>query len=221
MRRSSWLFLSVPFLLAACATNGSVKNPFAKEKPFVPSAVPADFSIIVDENHDTFYARQHIHQTISAADAMSQTTYTTFRDYNNTVSDQYSQETPLSAVQLQNMWNDVSRDNLLQGSHPWINWLSDADLYKHNTYTVQIRANGRTRSYRANQSFAPALRPLMLQVNAVRLPITQNSQTRVIGTPQSPAGEPATNPAMDNMLLPATEPSTEPASKPTTIPSMQ
>ncbi|MGN6367260.1 MAG: hypothetical protein ACTHN5_03275 [Phycisphaerae bacterium] len=219
LRKASFL-LSLT-LLTACATNGSIKNPFEKEKPFVATAVPADFSIVVDENHDTFYARQHIRQTISASDAMSQTTYTTFRDYNNTVSDQYSQETPLSAVQLQNMWNDVSRDNLLQGSHLWINWLSDADLYKRNTYTVQIRANGQTRSYRAAQSFAPALRPLMLQVNAVRLPITQNSQTRVVGTPQSPASEPATEPAMDNTLLPATAPATEPASEPTTIPSMQ
>ena len=112
------------------------------------------------------------------------------------------------------MWNDVQRDDLLSGSHLWMNWLSDSDLYKRNTYTVQIRANGRTRSYRATQSFAPALRPLMLQVNAVRLPITQNSRTPVVGTPQSPA----TEPAMDNTLLPTTTPAT---SQPTTIPGMQ
>ncbi len=203
MLRKTVLLLTLP-LLAACN---------AKDKPFVATAVPADFSVVVDENHDTYYARQHIHQAITASDTMSQTTYTTYRDYNNTVSDEYSQETPLSAVQLQNMWNDVQRDNLLSGSHPWINWLSDSDLYKHNTYTVQIRANGRTRSYRATQSFPPALRPLLLQVNAVRLPITQNSQTPVVGAPEAPATEPSTEPA-------TSEPASQPATQPTTIPNM-
>ena len=200
MLRKLSLLLVLP-LLTACNTS--------RDKPFNATAVPADFSVVVDENHDTYYARQHIHQAVTAADAMSTTTYTTFRDYNNTVSDEYSQETPLSAVQLQNMWNDVQRDNLLSESHPWINWLSDSDLYKHNTYTVQIRANGQTRSYRANQSFPPGLRPLVLQINAVRLPITQNSQTHVVGTPQSPETEPTTEPA----TAPAT-------SEPTTIPNM-
>jgi hypothetical protein len=109
------------------------------------------------------------------------------------------------------MWNDVQRDNLLAGSHPWINWLSDSDLYKHNTYTIQLRANGQTRSYRATQGFSGALRPLMLQTDAVRLPITQNSQTPVIGAPEAPAPEPAST----QPLLPA-----EPTSQPTTIPSM-
>ncbi|HUO06696.1 MAG TPA: hypothetical protein VM008_00020 [Phycisphaerae bacterium] len=206
MLRKTSLLLSLAFL-TACAS---------KEKPFIATAVPADFSIVVDENHDTYYARQHIQQVISASDSMSRTTYTTFRDYNNTVSDQFSQETPLSDVQLQNMWNDVQRDNLLAGSQIWINWLSDSDLYKHNRYTVQIRANGKIRSYRSTNSFAAALRPLILQANAVRLPITQNSRTPVVGAPQSPAMEAATQPTTE----PVTTPATEPASQPTTIPSM-
>ena len=205
MLRKTALLLSVT-LFAACSAS--------KDKPFVATPVPSDLEIIVDENHDTYYARQHIHQAVTAADAMSQTTYTTYRDYNNTVSDEYSQETPLSAVQLQNMWNDVQRDNLLSGSHSWMNWLSDSDLYKHNTYTVQIRANGQTRSYRTTQSFPPALRPLILQVNAVRLPITQNSRTPVVGAPESPATEPSTEPA-------TTESASQPATQPTTIPNME
>jgi len=198
MLRKTSLLLTLAFL-TACAS---------KEKPFIATAVPADFSVVVDENHDTYYARQHIHQAISAADAMSVTSYTTLRDYNNTVSDQFSQETPLSDVQLQNMWNDVQRDDLLAGSQLWINWLSDSDLYRRNSYTVQIRANGKTRSFRSTNSFTAALRPLMLQVNAVRLPISQDSKTPVVGAPEAATTEAAT------------EPAAEPASQPTTIPSM-
>jgi len=212
LRKTSLLFAL--FFFTACNSNSGFKSPFGEEKPFVPTAVPGDFSIVVNENHDTFYARQHIRQVVSVSDAMSKTTYTTFRDYNNTVSNEFSQETPLSAVQLQNMWNDVCRDNLLQGSHLWINWLSDSDIYKHNIYTIEIRANGQTRSYRTTNGFSDSLRPLMLQVDAVRLPITQDSQTPVVGA------ESETQPASTESA-PATEPASEPAAvTPTTIPSM-
>ena len=77
--------------------------------PFVATPVPADFAIVVDENHDTFYARQHIQQVITAADAMSRTTYTYYRDLNDTIGNRFSQESPLSTAQLQAMWNEVSR----------------------------------------------------------------------------------------------------------------
>ncbi|MCL2648845.1 MAG: hypothetical protein FWD61_17915 [Phycisphaerales bacterium] len=183
----------------ACTDTGKLKNPFAPEPPFVATAVPDDFVVIIDENHDTYYARQHIRQEITAAAARSITQYTTFRDYNDTVSKQFSQETPLSRVQLQNMWNAVARYDLLNRSTLWVNWLSGADLYKRNATTVQIRANGQTRSYRQTNGFPGALRPLMFELNAVRLPISQESTTPVI----------------DNRSVPATEPTTEPASKST------
>jgi hypothetical protein len=214
--------LLLPLLtLAACSSSHSdFHNPFEKEKPFVATVVPADFAVVIDENHDTFYARQHIRQVITAADAMSTTTYTTRRDYNNTVSNEFSQETPLSPVQLQNMWNDVSRYNLLVGSRIWINWLSDTDLYRRNTYTVQLRANGSMRSYRFTNGAPGALRPLLLQTAAVRLPITQDSKTPVItpATEEAPSTEPAST---EPLLPPTTEPTTDPSAiSPTTIPSM-
>lgn len=190
MARKVALLIPVMLGLAACNSTGGLKVPFTKEKPFVPTAVPGDFAVVVDENHDTYYARQHIRQRVAAEDSMSQTTYTTRRDYNNAVSNSFSQETPLSPVQLQNMWNDVSRYNLMAGSSMWINWRSDADIYKRNSYTLQIRANGQTRTYTATNGFSGNLRPLMLQVEAVRLPITQDSNTRVIGQDSSPERTP-------------------------------
>ncbi len=203
------LSLSLGLFLASCANDGTMKCPFTKEAPFVPSAVPGDFAVVVDENHDTFYARQHIQQVISTADMMSRTTYTTFRDLNNVVSNRFTQETPLSAVQLQNMWNETARYHLLQGARTWINWYSDADIYKKDTYTIQIRANGLTRTYRQTNGFSGVLRPLMLQVDAVRLPISQDSKTPIVGATPAPATEstpaPATAPAAPAML-PATTP---------------
>jgi hypothetical protein len=168
-------------LLAACSPSGKMENPFAKKAPFVATAVPADFVIVVDENHDTYYTRQHIQQVITAADSMSRTTYSNFRDYNNQVSRRFSQETPLSAGQLQAMWNAVRREEVMQGSSPWVNWRSDADLYKRNSYTIQIRANGRKAEYRQTNGFSGQVRPLMLLVEAVRLPITQDAGTHVVG----------------------------------------
>lgn len=207
--------------LAGCASDTGLHAPFHKDAPFVASPIPADFAVVVDENHDTFYARQHIQQALTAADAMSTTTYTTFRDYNNTISNQFSQETPLSAVQLQNMWNAVSRYNLLGGSRIWINWLSDSDLYRRNTYTVQIRANGQTRSYRFTNGSPGGLKPLLLQTDAVRLPITQNSKTPVISatSAEEPAmTAPATEPTPQTELLP---PTSQPATtQPMTMPAM-
>ncbi|HVX86770.1 MAG TPA: hypothetical protein VH253_18455 [Phycisphaerae bacterium] len=213
--------------LAACNSTGGLKVPFEKEKPFVATPVPADFAIVVDENHDTYYDRQHIRQAIAATDAMSTTTYTTRRDYNDSISNNFSQETPLSPVQLQNMWNDVARYNLMKGSSLWINWRSNADLYKRNSYTLQIRANGQTRTYSATNGFSGNLRPLMLQVQAVRLPISQNSNTPVI-TPASQ--QPPTPPANNTQpTTPDMAPSTQPISSgmsdhaapnPSTVPSI-
>ena len=203
--------LALSLTLAACARNGGLRNPFGKEAPFVASAVPADFAVVVDENHDTFYARQHIQQVIKTDSSMSATTYTTFRDLNNTVSSKFTQDSPLSAVQLQNMWNETASHGLLEGAHTWISWYSDADIYKKDVYTIQIRANGMTRTYRQTNGFGGVLRPLMLQVEAVRLPITQDSKTPIVGGPSEVA---ATATAATAPTAPVAVPATGPASAP-------
>jgi hypothetical protein len=208
--------LAVPALmtLAACSRTGDFKVPFTREAPFVPTAVPADFEVRVDENHDTYYARQHIAQVVSASDAMSTTTYTTFRDYNNSVSNKFSQETPLSPQQLQAMWNEVARYDLLGRSVIWANWFSGADLYKRDAYTLQIRANGRTRVFRQTNGFSGAHRPLVLQLEAVRLPLSQQGGTPVVpgGTPEpAPETAPAATQPAELPLIPQTQPSTAPA----------
>ena len=84
--------LFLPVLLSAC---GDFQNPFVKRPPFVPTAVPDDFTIIVDENHDTFTTRQHVQQIITAKTAMSHTTYTIYRDFNNSIANSFTQDTPL------------------------------------------------------------------------------------------------------------------------------
>ena len=101
------------------------------------------------------------------------------------------------------MWNDVAKYNLMEGSSLWINWASQADLYKRNSFTIQIRANGRTRTYRQTNGFSGSVRPLMLLVEGVRLPMTQNAGTPVVTTLPSAPPEPAT-----------TAPATAPASQP-------
>ena len=127
------------FLLTACA---NFTNPFAEKKPFVPTAVPEDFVIIVDENHDTYVNRQHIQQVITAKDAMSRTTYTNYRDYNDSIADSFTQTTPLNPSQVQEMWNTVCRENVMDGSSFWINWLSDTDLHQRNSYKVEPSQSG-------------------------------------------------------------------------------
>src|ERR1041384_1870567 len=103
LRRIAALVPVSLFVVAACSPSGRLENPFVKNPPFVASPVPADFAIVVDENHDSFYTKQHIQQVITAADSMSRTSYATYRDYNDTVARRFSQETPLSASQLQAM----------------------------------------------------------------------------------------------------------------------
>jgi hypothetical protein len=213
--RSKVAFLAVSTLalatLAACSRTGSLKLPFTEDKPFVPTPVPQDFAIHVDENHDTYYSRQHIAQVLTASDAMSKTTYTTFRDLNNSVSNKFSQETPLSPAQLQAMWNEVARHDLLDRSIIWANWFSGADLYKRDAYTLQIRANGQTKVYRQTNGFSGPIRPLILQIEAVRLPLSTHSGTTVVPNraeqPQ-PAAQPATSQPTTLPLTPESQPAT-------------
>jgi len=192
-------------LLAGC---GNFHNPFEAQRPFVPSAVPDDLVIIVDENHDTFVNREHLQQVITAKDSMSRTTHTVYRDYNNSVADQFTQPTPLSPAQLQDMWNAVCKENVMEGSSLWINFLSDTDLHQRNSFIIQVRANGRERTYKQTNGFSGRVRPLMLLVSAVRLPMSQNASTPVVGSPDAaPMTMPAGGPGMPG-------PSSAPTSQP-------
>jgi hypothetical protein len=95
------------------------------------------------------------------------------------------------------MWNTVARNELMDGSVLGVVFHSDADLYRENTYTLQIRANGRTISYRQTNGFPAPVRPLVLLVNAVRLPMSRDAQTPVIEgvRTEEPVVPPASAPA--------------------------
>jgi hypothetical protein len=196
-------------LAAGCTGSGDFKNPFEKNTPFVPTAVPADFAILVDEGHFTFTIRQQVQQVITAADGMSRTTYTNYQDINDAVRERYTTETHLTPSQMQDLWNEVVRNNLMEGSTIWINARSDADWYKKNEYTIQLRANGRMRTYRQANGFSGSVRDLMLRAQGVRLPISQNSTTPVVGT-EAPATAPAAETAPAAATVPATVPATQP-----------
>jgi hypothetical protein len=178
------------FLLAACSDQ---QNPFV-QKPFESTPVPADFAIVVDENHLSFVNRQHIQQVITAADGLSRITYASYRDPNGAVTERFTQETPLTPAQLQAMWDEVARQHLLEGAAYGVNWLSGADLYQENTNIIQIRANGKTRNYRRTNGFPAATRPLMLLVQGVRLPMTQGGVAPAASPAPSPATAPSTQP---------------------------
>jgi len=210
VRRISTLLSCV--LLAACSASGDLKNPFVKDKPFVATAVPPDFAIIVDEGHFTFTTRQHIQQVITAADSTSSTTYTNFQELNNAVRERYRTPTTLTPSQLQDLWNEVVRENLMEGSTIWINAKSDADWYKKNEYILQIHANGKTRTYRQANGFSGSTRDLMLMVQGIRLPNSINSQTPVVGAEPAasqPTSQPTTAPATAPAAT-ATAPATQP-----------
>ncbi len=101
--------------LAAC----DVVTPLHKKMPLVSTPVPADFAVVIDENYDTYYARTHIEQVVLAKNAVSRTTYSVLRDYNNTIANQYAQDHPLNHAQLQAMWDEVQRQELLKGAWTW------------------------------------------------------------------------------------------------------
>jgi hypothetical protein len=178
-------------VLSAC---GDLRNPFAREKPFLPSPVPSDFAVVVDENQLTYVNRNHIQQVITAADAKSRTTYTTYRDFGNNVTNQFTQEASLTPGQLQAMWNAVASKNLMEAAPFWINWLSDTDLHLSNSLVVQIQANGQSRTYQEVNGTPPSLQPLMLLVSQMRLPTTQGSNTPVVTPATLPATVPASEP---------------------------
>jgi hypothetical protein len=194
--------------LASCDT----VTPLHKKQPVLPSAFPADFAIVIDENYDTYYTRTHIEQIISAKDLLSRTTYTQLRDLNNTVSNQYSQDHPLNAAQVQAMWDQVQAQELMKGAWTWTYFYTDSDFYKWDAKILQIRANGQLKSYKQINHWDGALRELSLLVQSVRLPITGGGGTADTTEPAAnPAGKPAAMPtdAIGDPLAPAPSAATQ------------
>lgn len=178
------LMVSGTWSLAGCGAVTS--NPFAKRVPLVVTPYPADLSIVIDRNTDTYFSRQHVHQVISARDMMSRTTYTTFADYKNHIASVDHVDTPLTRDQLQAMWNEITRHKLLNNAFTWHYWNSPVDNYQRNAMTLQIRANGKTQVYHQYDHWDNNKLGLVLLCESVDLPIGQNVK------PEMPA--PATMP---------------------------
>ncbi len=182
------LLLIVSGALSLAGCGGITNNPFAKRKPLVVTPYPADLSIIIDRNTDTYFSRQHVHQVISARDMMSRTTYTNFADYKNHIASQDHVDTPLTRDQLQAMWNEITRHRLLNNAFTWHYWNSPVDNYQRNAMTLQIRANGKTQVYHQYDHWDNNKLSLVLLCESVDLPIGQDVK------PEMPI--PATMPAL-------------------------
>lgn len=173
-------------VLGGCS-HGKLGNPFAS-KPFVPTAVPRDFAVVIDQNRATYFARQQIHQVVTASDMLSRTTYTTFSDYRNTVASHYTTVSPVTRSQLQNMWNEVRRHHLLRGAFTWYYWKSSSNRYHQDRMSMQIRANGRERVYHQLNHWDSNKAGLALDCQAVRFPVTQNAPAQYAPATTVPAG---------------------------------
>ncbi len=213
MKRIVPLFL-LPLALMACQTKKTAEV-------FTPTPYPQDFAIVLDESKDTYYSRQDIRQVITANDLLSSTTYMILSDYNDTIATSFTQEVPLNPTQIQNMWNEVQKNMLLEKNYkPWYSWRTRYDEYKRSERRIQIRANGKIVEFKALNYFPDKARELALQAQAVRLPLTQKAA--LTATPSTPASEvkvttegPATAPS-----VPATVPTTAPEdSEPDTAPT--
>jgi hypothetical protein len=168
-------------MLAGCS---GMTNPFVKEAPFVATAVPGDFAIVVEENHLTYINRQTAQQVITAADAMSRTTTTKYRDFGNTVIDRYTQERTLTPAELQEMWDVVAKEKLLEGTPFWVNFLSDSDLHQRNSIVLKISAGGKSRTYQEVNSVPEELKPLVVMVNKVRVSAGGSGAGPMPGVPE-------------------------------------
>jgi hypothetical protein len=210
--KSAVLILALTLLAAGC---GEIPNPFAKAPIIVPTAVPADFAIVVDQATELYYARQTTHQVITASDMMSRTTYTYYRDYNNTIARQFTTEYPVNAAQLQAMWNKVQKFDLLAGASTWYYWSTDMDAYRVNERVMEIKANGKSQSYKQLNHFGYKLRDLALDVEAARLPLTQ-AGSQPATAPAVPTAPAATGPATADWI--EIKPTTLPATLPSTLP---
>jgi len=212
MRAKSMMLLAGLMLLATGC--GEIRNPFSGPPAVVDTPVPGDFAVAVEEAMATQYARQTTRQVITASDMMSRTTYTYYRDFNNTISTQFTTEHPVNAAQLQAMWNEVQRYKLMQGASTWYYWEGHVDDYRRDERVMEIRVGGKSQTYKQLNHWGYKLRDLALDVQAVRLPITQGGG---IVPSTLPAGtgvvtQPASMPWIE--IRPATVPATLPAKQP-------
>lgn len=162
-------------------------NPFAKDKPFVSTPVPTDFAVVIDESSDTYYARQDIRQVVTTTDLMSRTTYTTRRDYNDTNANQFTQEFPLSRAQVQAMWDEVVRYNLLENASTWYYWETNPDNYRRSERVIQIRANGKKAVYKQLNHWGHKLRDLAFEIEAARFPLNYGAPATAPAATTGPA----------------------------------
>ncbi|MGC9259229.1 MAG: hypothetical protein ACP5I8_03990 [Phycisphaerae bacterium] len=186
--------------LAGCG--GIMNNPFATKRPLVVSPYPADLTIVIDRNTDTYFSRQHVHQVISAKDMMSLTTYTNFADYHNHIASVDHVDTPLTRDQLQAMWNEITKHRLLYHAFTWHYWNSPVDNYQRNAMTLQIRANGLTQVYHQFNHWDNNKLGLVLLCESVDLPIGQNVKPEM---PQ-PATKLAPSPLRKSKAVTTTNP---------------
>lgn len=208
--------MMLPLVLMACQSKKAAEV-------FTPTPYPEDFAVVIDESKDTYYARQDIRQVISANELLSSTTYMILRDYDDKVATSFTQETPLTALQVQNMWNEVEKNQLLEKDYkPWYSWRTRYDDFKRSERRIQIRAGGKVVEYKALNYFPNKVRELALQVQAVRLPLTQRAA--LTAAPTTPATTakvttegPATAPVAPE-AAPAPAPAPAPEATPETLP---
>ncbi len=190
---SAWLVVILAGLamvsgIAGCS-NGQLVNPFAKK--FVPTPVPSDFSVVIDRNVSTYFSRQHIRQVITASDMMSRTTFTNLSDYHNTITSQYTTSVPLNQAQLQHMWNEVCRNQLMRGALTWTSWYGPIDAYQRDSMTLQIRANKMEVIYHQLNHWDADKVGLVLACESVSLPVGQGVKPQLPPTPVKPVSKPA------------------------------
>jgi hypothetical protein len=167
---------------------------------------------------------------LAAKDLMSVSRYISYRDYNNTINNQFDIKQPLLPEQLQAMWNEVAKNDLLTGGTPWMNWRSEADLYRLNLNQIQIVANGRVKTYTAANGYPPKMRTLIRLAESVRLksgqigaPVVSGDQPSMPSTaPTTPSTgtAPESRPSVEDALTPpATAPTVPPDSAPSSAPA--
>lgn len=211
----SALVLGLLVMLSGLTGCGEVRNPFVKEKPVSAGAYPSDLAIVIDEASDTYYARQNIRQVVTASDLMSRTTYTTLRDLNNTVASTFTHEQPVSQAQLQKMWDDIAQNNLMGNAEVWYFWKSNPDNYRRDERSIQIRANGKVATYKVLNHWGYKLRDLVIEVQAVRFPLTQRGAAAP-AAPTAPATAETTTTAESATSTAPTTTTAPGASMPTT-----
>ncbi len=195
------------------------------EAPFVPQAVPSDFSILLEERSDSYFVRQEIRQEITASDMMSHTNFTHFRESDNSVARKFPYDAPLNARQLQAMWDEVVKNNLMEGSKTLLYFHTASDNYKREYHYLTIRVGGQAKQYEIGANIQRTVRPLVLLAEAARLPTGQGVTPELIGTTQvvSPnAGEGPVPPPTSEATMPAPSPelpTTEPTTAPATVPA--